>query len=108
MAFIAESGRLPPCLSRRRIYGAFVVTTDEDVARWAAMPIAVGPPGFVLTPLVLGPGAVPIVTEEAVAAEAPELSVLSAMAHGRDREDIAVPIARAALETARGLDEERA
>jgi hypothetical protein len=30
----------------------------------------------VLTPLVLGPGAGPIVTEQAVAREAPELAVL--------------------------------
>jgi hypothetical protein len=90
-----------PCL-------LLVVTTDEDVARWAATPIALGQPGFVLTPLVLGPGAVPIVTEQAVAAEAPELAVLSAMAHGRDREDLAVSIACAALDAVRGLDEERA
>jgi hypothetical protein len=55
-----------------------------------------------------GPGAVPIVTEQAVAAEAPELAVLSAMAHGRDREDLAVSIACATLDAVRGLDEERA
>ena len=90
-----------PCL-------LLVVTIEEAVARWAATPIEVGPAGFVLTPLVLGPGAVPIVTEQAAAVEAPELAVLSAMAHGGDREDIAVPIAWAALRAVDGLDEERA
>ena len=90
-----------PCL-------LFVVTVEEAVARWAAEPIALGQPGFVLTPLVLGPGAVPIVTEPSVAAEAPELAVLSAMAHGRGPEEVALGIAQAALEVVRGLDDERA
>jgi len=86
----------------------FVVTTDEATTRWAAQPIPLGPAGFVLTPLVLGPSMVPIVTDLAAAAEAPELAVLSAMAHGRDAADIAAGVAHAALLAVDGLDEERA
>lgn len=39
-----------------------------------------GHPGFVLRPLVTGPDAIPIITDEQVAREDPELAVLSVMA----------------------------
>jgi hypothetical protein len=87
----------------------FIVTADDATARWAAQPIALGPAGFVLTPFVLGPGAVPVVTDPVVAAEAPELAVLSAMAHGRDdATEQAARVAHAAFFAVDGLDEERA
>jgi hypothetical protein len=60
-----------------------VVCLDPAVARWCATPIALGP-GATVTPLVLGPQLVPVVTEPADAARAPELAVLSAIAHGGD------------------------
>lgn len=42
---------------------------------------AVGHPGWVLAPLVLGPDRIPPVTDPSQASRCPELSVLSAMAH---------------------------
>ncbi|MBI4701227.1 MAG: hypothetical protein HY744_08730, partial [Deltaproteobacteria bacterium] len=65
--------RCPVCL--------LVVAPRRAVARWCARPIALGHPGFVLRPLVLGPDAVPLVTAVEQAAAAPELAVLSALAH---------------------------
>jgi hypothetical protein len=93
--------------ARLRCDVALVVVTDNaGVASCAAAPIATGHPGWILTPLVLGPSAVPAVHDVAAASRAPELAVLSAMVHGHD--DDAVDIAMAALAAASGLDEERA
>jgi hypothetical protein len=63
-------------------------------------------PGWVLTPLVLGPSAVPVVTDDEKARQMPELAVLSVMAHGNTERE--VEIARAAYPVVVGLDEERA
>jgi hypothetical protein len=82
-----------------------VVTVDDAVARWCARPIETGHPGWVLTPLVVGPASVPRVTDEALAVRVPELAVLSALAHGREED--AVQIGRAALTAAARLDDER-
>lgn len=60
-----------------------VVSPNHRVAEWCAVPIVVGEPDFVLTPLVLGPGEVPVVTDPVLAKLNPELAVLSALAHGR-------------------------
>ncbi|WP_438035774.1 hypothetical protein [Sorangium sp. So ce204] len=60
-----------------------VVTTDQDMARWCSRVIAMGHPGATLTPLVLGPEGVPVVTDAEQAKAAPEVVVLSAMAHGQ-------------------------
>lgn len=67
-----------------------VVCPDPAIARWSGKPIALGHPGFVLTPLVVGPDRVPVVTDPDRASETPELAVLSAMAHGThpDRDQI--------------------
>jgi hypothetical protein len=73
-----------------------VVTPAIDVARWAAEPIRLGPGSF-FAALVLGPDSVPVVTDPARAEAAPELAVLSAMAHGRGDVDRAVQIALAAV-----------
>jgi len=59
-----------------------VVCVDTATATWCATPIELGHPGARLTPLVLGPDRVPVVTDLDEAARGPELSVLSAMAHG--------------------------
>jgi hypothetical protein len=77
-----------------------VVTAAMDVARWAAEPIKLGP-GATLTPLVLGPDAVPVVTDIARGEADPELAVLSVMAHGRGDVEQAVQIASAAAAGAR-------
>ncbi|HEY1694661.1 MAG TPA: hypothetical protein VGG39_20965 [Polyangiaceae bacterium] len=82
-----------------------VVANDASVAAWSARPIEMGHPSWVLTPLVLGPSAVPAVRDVDAAVEAPELAVLSAMVHGAD--DDALEIARAALAAAARLDDER-
>jgi hypothetical protein len=84
-----------------------VVTPTESVARWAATPIALGP-GSTLQPLVVGPGAVPVVTDHAAAAREPELAVLSALAHDADPPEQAAPVALAALAACLGLEDERA
>lgn len=59
-----------------------IVCPDQAVAYWAAVPIIIGPPGSMLTPVVLGPEQVPIVTDLATARRVPEIAVLSALAHG--------------------------
>ncbi len=82
-----------------------VIAPEEGVARWCAEPIEVGHPGFVLRPLVVGPGAVPYVVEAEEARREPELAVLSAMAHGKEKEG--EEIVKAVLETAGELEEEK-
>jgi hypothetical protein len=86
--------------------GLLVVAPDPSVAAWCAEPIEIGSPGFVLTPQVLGRGAVPIITNPVEAARRPELAVLSAMAHGDGARGAA--IAAAVLPAVWRLDDERA
>lgn len=59
-----------------------VICADTGTAEWCGRPIELGHPGWKLVPLVLGPDRVPVVTDAGQAARAPELAVLSAMAHG--------------------------
>ncbi|MFI9509965.1 hypothetical protein [Nocardia sp. NPDC052566] len=59
-----------------------VVCPDSGIAAWCRSPIELGHPGLVLNPLVLGPDAIPIVTDPAVARAEPERAVLSSLAHG--------------------------
>ena len=59
-----------------------VVCVDDATAAWCGAPIALGHPGWVLTPLALGPRQVPHVTDPEQAKEALELAALSAIAHG--------------------------
>src|SRR5262249_55000544 len=54
----------------------------QTVANWAAAAISIGPPGSVVTPVVLGPDQVPVVTDVDTAQRIPELAVLSTLAHG--------------------------
>jgi hypothetical protein len=58
-----------------------VVTVTEAMARWAREPIELGP-GNAFRPLVVGPSAVPVIDDVAVAERDPEMAVLSALAHG--------------------------
>jgi hypothetical protein len=51
------------------------------VARWAGQPIELGHPGFVLYPVVIGFAQIPRIRDPVAAHAAPELAVLSAMAH---------------------------
>ncbi len=61
-----------------------VVAPDDALAAWCRTPLELGPTTGVVTPCVLGPTAVPVVTARAVARRNPELAVLSALAHGND------------------------
>jgi hypothetical protein len=70
-----------------------VVAPDASVARWAAAPVPLGPSGSTFVPLVLGPSAIPVVSEFDDARAMPELSVLSAVAHGNDEGGAAVVLA---------------
>ena len=83
-----------------------VVCSDAETARWCASPIEIGHEGFALRPYVLGPGSVPVVTEAKRAQAAPELAVLSALAHGKGERGLEVAVA--AVAAAAGLDEGRA
>jgi hypothetical protein len=59
-----------------------VVCPNHAVARWCAEPVVIGDQVLVLRPVVLGPQQVPVVTDVALARRHPELTVLSALAHG--------------------------
>jgi hypothetical protein len=83
-----------------------VLCMDTAIATWCAKPIDVGHPGLVLTPLVVTPDLIPVVAEIDPAQPAPELAVLSAMAHGghRDYREVMESLVRS-LNT---IDSERA
>jgi hypothetical protein len=84
-----------------------VVTPYAEVAEWASSVIETGPT-TTFRPLVLGPKAVPVVTNRSIAEAVPELAVLSAMAHGAGDPETAAKIGFAALGASLGLDDERA
>jgi hypothetical protein len=83
-----------------------IVAPDPGVAGWCAEPIAIGVPGFVLRPPVLGSNAVPVMTDPDEAARRPELGVLSAMAHGKTEQG--ATIAGAVVPAILKLDDDRA
>lgn len=58
-----------------------VLAPYPRVAQWAGQPIELGHPGFVLQPIVIGFGEIPRIGDAEAARAAPELAVLSAMAH---------------------------
>jgi hypothetical protein len=84
-----------------------VITADDAVARWAAKSVDMG--GLhQFAPYVLGPSGVPEITDEGEARANPELAVLSAMAHGRDRNiQRSACIAMSAQIATAGLDADR-
>lgn len=67
-----------------------VVCPAPAVAAWYATPIVIASPGLVLRPVVLGPRQVPVVTDAGLARRHPELTVLSALAHGGRQDPSAV------------------
>jgi hypothetical protein len=83
-----------------------VITPSPKTADWASQPITVGP-GNDLLPLVVAPTGIPVVTDLNQAAQAPELAVLSVMAHGHGDVETAVKIALCASQAAALLDEDR-
>lgn len=70
-----------------------VVAPDPAVAAWAAEAIVTGPGGSTFRPHVVGLAAVPVVTSPEVARGAPELGVLSGLAHGDGPQGEAVLLA---------------
>ncbi|MFH0899491.1 MAG: hypothetical protein V2A73_02555 [Pseudomonadota bacterium] len=92
--------------ARRRCSTCLLIAThDETVANWARKRIELGP-GFHLVPVVLGPEAVPVVTDGERAHAKPELAVLSTLAHGKGEHGQAIAVA--AIAAALGLDSDRA
>ena len=83
-----------------------VVTADDVVATWAAEPIPIGG-GSVFRALVIGPRGVPVISRPELARGAPELAVLSAMAHGGGDVETAVQIALSAAGAMQGLHPDR-
>jgi hypothetical protein len=67
-----------------------VMCPDRAVADWCGQRIPIGHPKWDLEPLVMGPDLIPVITEPAQAALHPELAVLSALAHGDERDGKAV------------------
>jgi hypothetical protein len=67
-----------------------VIATKPAVAKRCAVPIIVGEPAFVLTPMVFGPDRVPVLTDPEQARRNPQLAVLSALAHGDGPESVLV------------------
>lgn len=72
-----------------------VVTLDTQVALWASRPIDLGD-GMMFRPRVIGPDAIPKLTDADHGKYDPQLAVLSAIAHGRGDLDTAVQIGRVA------------
>jgi hypothetical protein len=77
-----------------------VLVRDDAVRRWARQPIELGHPGFALQPIVVAYEDIPRITDPAMARAAPELAVLSAIAHSD------LEVARATLEGIRALPED--
>ena len=74
-----------------------VVTPVPGVATWARKPVPLGPSGSTFQAVVLGPDGVPVITDDAIAARAPELAVLGVLAHGQSEgaEEFALTAVRA-------------
>jgi len=79
-----------------------VFTLDEEVADWCEQPIDFGRGRGFLFPVVVRPRTIPVILDPARAMAAPELAVLSVLAHGR--EPGAEFIAQAALAACERLD----
>lgn len=84
-----------------------VVCPNRRVAAWCAEPIELGHPDLVLTPLVLGPHRVPVITDPGRAGELPELAMLSALTHGGTHPQRHQVLA-ALAEALRAVDSDRA
>lgn len=75
-----------------------VITNDRAIARWAAEPISSGQTQ--LTPIVLGPGDVPAITDPEEATRSLERAFVSGIVHGKEMTAVRIGLALAhALET---------
>lgn len=83
-----------------------VVCATSRVATWCAQPIDLGHPGFVLTPMVVGPDRLPVIDDVETAVRHPELAILAAIAHA-DRPDVTESLV-ATVEALQDLDDARA
>ncbi|MFB4319841.1 hypothetical protein [Actinomadura sp. 21ATH] len=83
-----------------------VISPTSGVGTWCAAPIELGGPRSMLTPFAIGPEAVPVVEDIVQAQRAPELAVLSAMAHGSGPSSKGV--LTAAMSSFAGVDDDRA
>jgi len=92
LAYTASTTRQHGCPSC-----VLVVTPDAKVARWASEPFSFGLSNT-YTPLVIGPGQVPLISDSEEAKKRPYLAILSAVAHGQDSVEQAVAAANAARE----------
>jgi hypothetical protein len=80
--------------ARRRCPTVLLVfVPSESVGRCCGRPIEIGHPGLILTPLIVGPDVIPVITDAVEAREAPEQTVLSALTHGDGPQGRAVLIA---------------
>jgi hypothetical protein len=70
--------------ARLRCRTILLVVSTAEAAAWCGQSFETGHPGWTLTPLVVGPDRVPVVTDIEQARDDPELAVLSALAHGAD------------------------
>jgi hypothetical protein len=85
------------------------VAVTEEMERWCARPYSYNHLGSTFQPLVIGPSAIPRVTDVEQARALPELAILSVAAHGREPDAEAIGIAAylaagalGALDTDRG------
>ncbi len=82
-----------------------VVAPSEAIAKWCRRPIELGHGGFCLKPYVLGPKEVPVLKDKRKARSI-ELAVLSAVVHGKERQN-AKEVAICALEMADQVQDDR-
>jgi hypothetical protein len=59
-----------------------VISPSQQIANWCAEPIDCGHPGWILHPFAIGPDQIPTITDHDQAIKSPELTLLSAIAHG--------------------------
>ncbi len=98
VAFVGARERCPVWLA--------VFTLDDSVARWARQPIT-WLHGLDFVPIVVGPDDIPRVTDPDVAAQSPELALLSALVAIRREGDAAEPVVLSLFAAAATLDPER-
>jgi hypothetical protein len=82
------------------------VAVTEEMERWCARPYPYNHLGSTFRPLVIGPSAIPRITDVEQARALPELALLSVAAHGQEPDadaiGIAAYLAAGALDTDRG------
>ncbi|WP_157555985.1 hypothetical protein [Herbidospora yilanensis] len=88
-----------PCAAdvwaRHRRPTVLLVFAPRPTAQRLRPPLLVGHPGLTLSPLVVGPETIPVITDLQTARELPELTLLSGTAHGEHHHDVLQAIAHA-------------